>query len=128
AFAFGVRGGKYNIALPVEAGNSARSMIHELAHAVHRGGCAQFPTEYGQSLAELVVSEGLAMRVVERALPGHDAEFYTAAAPSWLAEARRRQAAILNGIEAHLTDSGAAVVQRFTFGEGSTGLSREAYY
>jgi hypothetical protein len=27
-----------------------------------------------------------------------------------------------------LTDSGTAVVQRFTFGEGTTGLPREAYY
>jgi hypothetical protein len=128
AFASGLRDSKYSIALPVEAGNPARSMIHELVHAVHRGGCAQFRTEYGQSLAELVVTEGLAMRVVERALPGHDAEFYTVAAPGWLAEARRRRAAILNGIEAHLTDSGPAVVHRFTFGEGTTGLSREAYY
>jgi hypothetical protein len=128
AFASGVRNGKYNVALPVEAGNPARSMIHELAHAVHRGGCTRFRTEYGQTLAELVVTEGLAMQVVARALPGHDAEFYTVAAPGWLAEARRRRAAILSGIAPHLTDSGTAVVQRFTFGEGTTGLPREAYY
>jgi hypothetical protein len=43
-------------------------------------GCAPFRTGYGGSLAELVVTEGLAMRVVQAALPGYDDEFYTAAA------------------------------------------------
>ena len=128
AFAFGVRNGWYGIAVPVEAGNPGRSMIHELAHAVHRGGCAPFRTGYGQSLAELVVTEGLAMRVVQRVLPGHNAEFYTVAAPGWLTKARARRPEILAGIVAHLTDTGSAVVQRYTFGNGASGLSREAYY
>jgi hypothetical protein len=128
AFAFGVRDGRSNIAVPVEAGNPTLSMIHEFTHAVHRSGCAPFRTGYGQSLAELVVTEGLAMRVVQQALPGHSDAFYIVSTPDWLAEARSRRAAILTGIGAHLSDSGPNIVQRFTFGTGSTGLSREAYY
>lgn len=128
AFAYGVHNGRYGIALPVEAGNPSRSLIHELTHAVHHGGCARFAGESGQSVAELVVTEGLAMHVVARTLPGYDAEFYTAAAPGWLAAARARRAAILHGIGEHLTDRGPAAVQRFTFGEGTTGLHREGYY
>jgi hypothetical protein len=128
AFAFGMRDGRSNIAIPVEAGEPVRSMIHEFTHAVHRSGCAPFRTGYGQSLAELVVTEGLAMRVLQRALSGHEEEFYTVAAPGWLAEARSRRTAILAGIRAHLSDSGPDIVQRFTFGDGTTGLSREAYY
>jgi hypothetical protein len=128
AFAFGVRDGRSNIAVPVEAGDAARSLIHEFTHAVQRGGCAAFKTGYGGSLAELVVTEGLAMRVVQATLPGHDDDFYTAAAPGWLAEARARRAAILAGVRASVEDSGAALWGRFTFGSGTTGLSREAYY
>lgn len=128
AFAWGMRDGWSNIAVPVEAGNPIRSMIHEVTHAIHRDGCAKFRTDYGQSLAELIVTEGLAMRVVESALPGHDATFYIEAAPGWLAEARARRDSILAGISAHLTDSGPETVQRFTFGTGATGLRREAYY
>jgi len=128
AFAFGVTNDRSNIAIPVEAGNPARSVIHEFTHAVHRAGCASFRTGYGGSLAELVVTEGLAMRVVQAALPGYDDEFYTAAAPGWLAAARSRRTDILAGVRAHLNDSGPDVARRFTFGKGMTGLSREAYY
>lgn len=128
AFAFGVREGRSGIAVPVEAGDPARSLIHEFTHAVQRAGCASFRSGYGGTLAELVVTEGLAMRVVQAALPGHDDEFYTAAAPGWLAEARARRAAILMGVRAAVEDSGADVWGRFTFGSGATGLSREAYY
>lgn len=128
AFASGNRNGMSNIAVPVEAGDPVRSMTHEFAHAVHRDGCAMMQAGYGQSLAELVVTEGLAMRVVERLLPGHDADYYTAAAPGWLADAARRRVPLLTGIREHLADSGSAVTERFTFGSGTTGLSREAYY
>jgi hypothetical protein len=128
AFAFGVTNGRSNIAVPVEAGNAVRSLIHEFTHAVHRAGCAPFRTGYGGSLAELVVTEGLAMRVVQAALPGYDDEFYTVAAPGWLANARSRRTEILTGVRAHLSDSGPDAARRFTFGKGVTGLPREAYY
>ena len=128
AFAFGVRDGKANIAIPVEAGIPSRSIIHEMTHAVHRGGCARFATGYGQSLAELVITEGLAMRVVQHVLPDHDAAFYLTATPAWFRDAQSRHTQLLEGIIAHLSDSGSEAVQRFTFGTGTTGLSREAYY
>jgi hypothetical protein len=128
AFAYGVSDGRSNIAVPVEAGHPGRSLLHEFTHAVQRAGCAPFRSGRGGPLAELVVTEGLAMRVVQAALPGHDDEFYTAAAPGWLAAARARRAEILAGVGAALADTGGAVWNRFTFGTGATGLSREAYY
>lgn len=128
ALAFGVLDGRSNIAVPVEAGNPARSLLHEFTHAVQRTGCAPFRTGYGGTLAELVVTEGLAMRVVQAALPGHDDEFYTNAAPGWLAMARSRRAGILGGVRAALEDSGAAVWRRFRFGSGASGLPREGYH
>ena len=128
AFAFGVSDGRSNLAVPVEAGDPERSLIHEFTHAVQRAGCAPFGAPRSGLLAELVVTEGLAMRVVQAALPGHDDEFYTTAAPGWLAAARERRAAVLAGVRAALEDSGNAAWNRFTFGRGATGLPREAYY
>jgi predicted Zn-dependent protease DUF2268 len=114
------------VAIPIEAGDATRSMTHEFAHAVHRGGCTAFSADYDQSLGELVVSEGLAMRVVEQLVPGHDAAYYTTAAPGWLQAAEAQRIGILRGIREHAAEHGTA--QRFTFGRGTTGVTREAYY
>jgi len=128
AFAFRAPDGMPSIALPAEAGDPARSMIHEFTHAAHRGGCATFKSGYGGSLGELVVTEGLAMRVVERLLPGHDANYYTNAAPGWLEAAGARRDSILRGVRERLEDRGDSTWERFTFGTGVAGLRREAYY
>jgi Predicted Zn-dependent protease (DUF2268) len=128
AFAFSTEGVP-TIAIPIEAGDAQKSMIHEFTHAVHRSsGCADFRSGYGQSLGELVVSEGLAMRVAEALVPGRPEYSYVAHKQEWLDTARARRDVILNGIRDHVGDAGAAAVQRFTFGGGTTGLSREAYY
>ena len=128
AFAFGVMDGFSNIALPVEAGDQGGALVHEFTHAIHRDGCVTFSADYGGTVAEVVVTEGLAMRVVERLRPGHDEGYYTGASPGWLEDAAARRDSLLRGIRAHLADSGSEAVQRFTFGSGVTGLPREAYY
>lgn len=129
AFAFTSPDGMPTIAIPLEAGDARRSLIHELTHAVHRSrGCADIRSGYAQSLAELVVSEGVAMRAVERLLPGRPATYYIIATQDWLERASARRATILRGIGEHLTERSAATAQRFTLGDGTTGLPREAYY
>jgi hypothetical protein len=128
AFAFSTDGTP-TIAIPIEAGDPEKSMIHEFTHAVHRSrGCADFKSGYGQSLGELVISEGVAMRVVQELVPGHPEYYYVAHAQEWLDTARARRKEILDGVRAHTGDVGADAVQRFTFGKGTTGLAREAYY
>jgi hypothetical protein len=128
AFAFST-GAIPTVAIPIESGDPQTSMIHEFTHAVHRSSaCADFKSGYGQSLGELVISEGLAMRVVEALVPGRAEYSYVAHDQKWLDTARARRTAILNGIRDHVADAGNEAVQRFTFGEGTTGLSREAYY
>ncbi len=128
AFSLRAPDGMPNVALPVEAGDPARSMIHEFTHAVHRDGCATFKSGYGGSLAELVITEGLAMRVVEKLLPGHTANYYTHAAPGWLEDAAARRDSILRGVRERLEHRGDSTWERFTFGTGVAGLPREAYY
>jgi hypothetical protein len=128
AFAYSTKGVP-TVAIPIEAGDPLGSMIPEFTHAVHRSsGCADFKSGYGQSLGELVVSEGVAMRVVQALVPGRPEYTYVAHTQEWLDTALTRRNAILNGIRDHAADVGADAVQRFTFGEGTTGLSREAYY
>jgi hypothetical protein len=129
AFAFTNANGIPTVAIPLETGDALGSIVHEFTHAVHRSaGCADIKSGYGQSLAELVVSEGVAMRTTARLLRGSPPIRYIGGTQSWLDSAQARKADILRGIRDHLTESGAAVAQRFTFGDGTTGLHREAYY
>jgi len=128
AFAFAIDGVP-TVAIPIETEGALQSMVHEFTHAVHRSSaCADFRSGYGQSLGELVISEGLAMRVVQALVPGRPEYTYVGHRQEWLDTARLRRNAILDGIRDHVADTGAASVQRFTFGQGTTGLSREAYY
>jgi hypothetical protein len=129
AFTGGPPGALPTINIPVEAGDPARAMAHEFTHAVHRSSaCAGFGNAYRQSLAELVMSEGVAMRAVEKLSPGHPPTYYTTAAPGWFESAESKRDAILRGVRAHLAEDSVATVERFTFGQGSAGLPREAYY
>ncbi|MGH7652779.1 MAG: DUF2268 domain-containing putative Zn-dependent protease [Gemmatimonadaceae bacterium] len=129
AFAYSSKDGRPTVALPIEAGDAKRSVDHEFTHAVHRSsGCANIVRGYDQSLAELVVSEGLAMRVVQALVPGQPDIYYVNGRQEWFDSAQAHQTAILRGVREHLTEAGVPVVQRFTFGNGTTGLGREGYY
>lgn len=129
AFAYSSRDGLPTVALPIEAGDARRSVDHEFTHAVHRSsGCANITRGYDQSLAELVVSEGIAMRVVQALIPGQPDIYYVIGKQAWLDSAQAHEAAILRGVREHLTEAGVPIVQRFTFGNGTTGLPREGYY
>ncbi len=125
AFTYVLQDGTPAIALPVEAGEPRRSLVHELTHAVHYV-CAGFAGR--QSVARLIVAEGLAMRATERLVPGHPATYYTAAAAGWFESSSARRIAILEGIRPQLADTSAEASDRFTFGAGTTGLPREGYY
>jgi hypothetical protein len=129
AFAYNAPDGTPLVAIPVEAGDAKLSMVHEFAHAVHRSpACAGFPPGYQQSLAHLVLSEGVAMRVTERLIPGHAATYYLHGSADWLASARAKRDTVLRGVRKHLRQNDEATVRRFTFGTGTSGISREAYY
>lgn len=129
AFAYVDRNGLPTIAIPVESGDARRGLVHELTHAVHRAAdCADIRSGYAQSLVELVISEGVAMRVVQALIPGHASVYYVIGSQAWLDSANTHRRAILSAIQQHLTDRGAATAQQFTYGSGATGLKREAYY
>lgn len=127
AFAFSSPDGTPAIAVPIEGHEPARAMVHEFTHAAHRSrGCADIRDGYDQTLAELVISEGLAMRMVDRLFPNRPPTYSIIASQSWLDSAEAKAPEILRGLRPHLAEHG--VAQRFTFGRGTTGISREAYY
>jgi hypothetical protein len=117
------------VALPLEAPPRERALLaaHELTHAVHFG-TAHLPGGWERSIAQTVLSEGLAMRVAQRVHPGLPDAAYTEYHPGWLRDADARRAAILTGIRGSLDARDGATVTKFTFGSGATGLEREAYY
>ncbi len=130
AFAYVDKEGVSVVAVPVESSDEdlQLNLTHEFTHAVHIK-IAGLPGTWERSIAETILLEGLAMRVTEKLIPGKTPEFYTSARSNeWLPEADKRQTDILKGIQQHLDESDSETVTKFTFGDGTTGLKREAYY
>ncbi len=123
------RDGVQVVALPVEMDASRRALVmpHELTHAVHIV-TAGLSGGWERSVAEVALQEGLAMRTAQALAPGHPDWIYTEGGQNWLAECDKHRVEILKGIEASLADSSSPTVTRFTIGEGTSGLNREAYY
>jgi hypothetical protein len=129
-----VRDGIPVVNLPIEQSAELRALVlpHEFTHAVHLM-VAGLPGTWERPLAQVVVEEGLATRVTAALVPGRpDADYLTFpgrdGGDAWLAACRERERAILAGLRPFLSDADGATVARFTFGSGTTGLEREAYY
>jgi len=119
------------VAIPVEIDNKELelTMTHEFTHAVHTKIADHIWGSYPTTLATLVLMEGLAMRVTEQLVPGHTPETYTNAhSDTWLKECEKQRATILKGIRQHLDDNASEARSKFIYGDGSSGLRREAYY
>jgi hypothetical protein len=128
AFSYGDNGQPV-VAMPLEMTRERRELvfIHEMTHAVHiiLGGLTG---EWERSIAATALQEGLAMHVTREAVPGREMRDYLDAAPDWLDQAQARERAILEGALPYLEARDGETVFRFTFGGGTTGLPREAYY
>ncbi len=119
------------VAIPVEIDNKELelTMTHEFTHAVHLKTAGRMLGKQTSNIATLVLREGLAMRLTEQLIPGQTAEVYTNAhSNTWLKTADSKRADILRGIQQHLADSTSEATSNFIYGNGSTGLKREAYY
>ena len=119
------------VAIPVESNDKdlQLTITHEFTHAVHTR-TAQLVGSYDQvSIAQLVLMEGLAERVTEKLVPGQTPKVYTNAHDDeWLPDSDAHRVEILKGIRQYLDERGPEAMSKFTFGKGSTGRGREAYY
>lgn len=126
AFAFRGRYPTLNLPLEIENGRLRLQAAHEGTHVIQMtlngasGG-------WVRSVATTILQEGLAMHVSRLVVPGLADEAYVSGRPGWWAEAQARRVAMLSGVTPYLAEASSEAVSRFTFGEGVTGLNREAY-
>jgi uncharacterized protein YjaZ len=102
-------------------------MTHELTHAVHIS-MGSFSGGWIRTIGTTVLTEGLAMRVTQKLVPGRSEASYVEARPGWFVEATKLRSAILKDIQPALSSDKSEDVMRFTMGKGPSGLEREAYY
>lgn len=128
--AFAARGpdGVPNINLPIEADphDRAVSQAHELVHAVHME-LAGLSGGWERSIANTLLSEGLAVHVAREVVPGRADADYIEHQPGWLDRCETNRGAVLSGILPALEASDGQTVFQFTMGDGTTGMQREAY-
>ncbi|MBV9007804.1 MAG: hypothetical protein JO354_01380 [Verrucomicrobia bacterium] len=122
-------GGKIMTAIPIEGDPNGRAlrMTHELTHAVHIS-MGSFSGGWIRTIGTTVLTEGLAMRVTQKLVPGRTEAGYVEARPGWFTEATRLRPAILKDVQSVLNSSKSEDVMRFTMDKGPSGLEREAYY
>jgi hypothetical protein len=121
--------------LPVEQEPDRRALVlpHEFTHAVHML-AANLSGEWERPISQVVMEEGLATRVTAALVPGRPDDGYVAyftdgnGASDWFEQCAARETALLAGLRPFLANSRSETVARFTFGGGTTGLEREAYY
>jgi len=129
AFTMPSMGGKpVTVLMPVENAILKIALAHELTHSVHIQ-LAHVQNSFGAPVGETMFLEGLAMRTSQAAVPGLDEKAYTQIDPNdhWLANCYAKQDAVLKGIAADLANSGQEIGMKYTFGQGNTGMQREAY-
>jgi len=117
------------VAIPVELSPERCPLVmtHEFTHAIHRT-TAHLSGGWERSIAETILAEGLAMHTVEAVEPHRPNQVYTDSSQEWLSDCGVHQREILAGILPFLAKSDSATVSRFTFGSGTTGRNREAYF
>jgi hypothetical protein len=116
------------VMMPVENSRLRLIMAHELTHTVHIQ-LAGVKNSFGAPVGETMFLEGLAMRTAQRAYPGEPETAYTEMPgdEGWLANCYARKDAVLAGIAPDLDRAGQRIGTRYTFGDGNTGMHREAY-
>jgi hypothetical protein len=122
-------GDRWQMALPIEEDPEEREVTasHEMAHGVHTE-LAGLRGEWYRSLGQMVLGEGLAMRVAAALYPGRDPWAYTGGGEGWYREAQSREIEILRGVLTRSDNATPRVLDRFTVGTGPAGMRREAYY
>lgn len=120
--------GSLFVAVPAEMAPEKRevAMAHEFVHVVQFVLSAQ-GAEPNTSVAEVVFGEGLAMHATRALFPELPDLKHLAASHDWLQECNARIDVILAGVLEHLREEHRETVNRFTVGEGTSGLEREAY-
>lgn len=120
---------KSMLCLPIEGHLSDIVIAHELTHIIH-GEQASLEMSWERPIAEMVLQEGLALQVSKYLVPDKKDEAYFGMGQEggWLQSCHNHRTKILHGIIPYLPESNREAVDKFTFGTGTSGHQREAYY
>lgn len=127
AFVAPTNSGGIALCLPVECGNSLISLVHELTHVVHAK-TADFNGQWERTIATIILQEGLATHSSKYIVPGYRNEHYIEMHAGWFKSCEEKREEILNGIAPYLEDSSSETVYKFTMGNGTSNIEREAYF
>ena len=116
------------ILMPVENINLKIALAHELTHSIELQ-LVSVKNSFGAPVGETMFLEGLAMRTSQRAVPGLPDAAYTSMPnePDWMPNCVAKKNIILKAILPDLDKSGHEIAMKYTFGQGNTGMQREAY-
>lgn len=126
--AFAFRADVPVVVIPLESSrNPALRLAHEGTHAVHMlvSGLAG---KWERSLAATALLEGVAMHASCQVTGGGDAAACIGVDPANWQQALAARRAMLAGARAELSLSDGKTVAKYTMGQGTTGMRREAYY
>ncbi len=115
------------VPLEMSAHDRAPVFAHEMTHAVHME-VAHLSGGWERSIAATIMQEGLAMEVSRAVVPGRPFRSYIEFTPGWYDRAHAHQRQILEGLLPVLDVKDGEQVFKYTMGQGSTGIEREAYY
>ncbi|UCZ51544.1 DUF2268 domain-containing putative Zn-dependent protease [Bacillus shivajii] len=115
------------LCLPIECGESNIILAHELTHIVHSK-IARFTGEWERTIASTILQEGLATQVSKHIVPGEPVGHYIEHKKGWLDSCKLMKEKIIKGIFPYLNDSSPEVINKFTFGTGTTNNDREVYF
>jgi Predicted Zn-dependent protease (DUF2268) len=116
------------VMMPIENVELRLILAHELTHSVQMQ-LAHVKNSFGAPVGETMFLEGLAMRTAQKVFPGRPDAAY-AQMPGdgdWLAQCNRKKNSVLAGIAADLDKGGREIATKYSFGQGNTGMHREAY-
>jgi len=115
------------LCIPIESEVNDIILYHELTHIVHQK-TAGLSLNWERPVANLIMQEGLATRISQHLKPGKNEEIYIEFTPGWLKTCEMKKEEIIEGIMPYFNDARSETLMKFTLGEGTTGLEREAYY
>jgi hypothetical protein len=116
------------VMMPIENVELRLILAHELTHSVQMQ-LAHVKNSFGAPVGETMFLEGLAMRTAQKVFPGRlDAAYAQMPGDGdWLAQCNRKKNSVLAGIAADLDKGGREIATKYSFGQGNTGMHREAY-
>lgn len=128
AFVAPIGEGEVALCLPVEQGKASDAVLisHECTHVVHQA-LNGSNGQWGRSVAELILSEGLAMRVSQELYGGQKDEAYMEHRTGWLQSILPYRRPIFQQIEVDLDKEDSDTLFRYTMGTGNLNFEREAY-